>query len=69
MMVTSDDEIRTRSQIEIPTGVRIRCEPMADGHHLLSVGGSVLDGPRLVLDLGPGAADAFLTAVRSALIK
>lgn len=69
MMVTSDDEIRIRSQIEIPTGVRIRCEPMADGHHVLSVGGSILDGPRLVLDLGPGTADVLLTAVRNALIE
>lgn len=67
MMVTSDDEIRVRSEIEIPTGVQIRCEPLSDGHHVLTVGGSLLGGPRLVLDLGPGAADALLTAVRDAL--
>lgn len=67
MMVTSDDEIRVRSQIEIPAGVRIECEAAADGHHVLSFGGSVLDGPRLVLDLQPGTAGELLTAVRGAL--
>lgn len=67
MKVTSDDEIRSRSQIEIPAGVRIECTATADGHHLLSFGGWLLDGPRLVLDLQPGTADQLLTAVRGAL--
>lgn len=67
MKVTSDDEIRFRSQIEIPAGVRIECSATADGHHLLAFGGWLLDGPRLVLDLHPGTADQVLAAVRGAL--
>lgn len=67
MKVTSDDEIRFHSQIEIPAGVKIECAATADGHHILSFGGWVLDGPRLVLDLQPGTADELLAAVRRAL--
>ena len=37
---------------------------MADGHHVLTFGGWILDGPRLVLDLQPGAAAELLAAVR-----
>lgn len=65
--VTSDDEIRCRSQIEIPAGVRIECTATADGHHVLSFGGWLLDGPRLVLDLQPGTAEQLLAAVRGAV--
>lgn len=67
MKVTSDDEIRFHSQIDVPAGVRIECEATADGHHVLSIGGSIFDGPRLVLDLQPGIADQLLAAVRHAL--
>ncbi|HEY3685099.1 MAG TPA: hypothetical protein VGL93_18850 [Streptosporangiaceae bacterium] len=67
MKVTSDDEIRFHSQIEVPEGVRIECTATADGHHILSFGGWLLDGPRLVLDLQPGTADQLLEAVRGAL--
>lgn len=67
MKVTSDDEIRAYSQIEIPSGVRIECQATGDGQHVLSIGGSVFGGPRLVLELRRGTADQLLTAVRGAL--
>lgn len=67
MKVTSDDEIRFHSQVEIPAGVRIECTAAADGHHILSFGGCVLGGPRLVLDLQPGTADQLLAAIRGVL--
>lgn len=67
MKVTSDDEIRARSRIEIPEGTRMECAPTPDGHHILSFGGWLLDDPRLVLDLQPGAAAQLVTAVQREL--
>lgn len=66
MMLTSDDQIRVHADIDIPAGVKIECEEMDNGHHLLSIGGMMFSGPRLIIDLWPGAADQLVTAVRSA---
>jgi hypothetical protein len=66
MKVTSDDEIRFHSQIEIPAGIRIDCAATEDGHYVLSFGGWLLDDPRLVLDLQPGTLDQLLAAVQGA---
>ena len=65
-MLTSDDQIRMHADIDIPAGVKIECEAMDGGHHLLTVGGSLLCGPRVIIDLWPGAADELVTAVRKA---
>lgn len=67
MKATSDDEIRFRTEIEVPTGVRIECAATGGGGHVLSIGGSVFGGPRLVLELKPGTADELLAAVQRAL--
>jgi hypothetical protein len=67
MMLTSDDEIRAHSQVEIPAGVRIECTAMTDGCHILSFGGWLLDEPRLVLDLQPGAVEQLAAAVQRAM--
>ena len=67
MMMTSDDEIRVHSQVEIPAGIRIECAATENGEHVLSFGGSVFGGPRLVLELQKGAAGQLLDTVRRAL--
>jgi hypothetical protein len=67
MMLTSDDEIRARSQVKIPVGVHIKCIATVDGHHVLGFEGRLLDDPRLILELQPGAADQLLAAVQGAL--
>ena len=65
-MLTSDDQIRMHADIDIPAGVKIECEAMDEGHHLLTVGGGILCGPRVIIDLWPGAADELVAAVRKA---
>lgn len=66
MKATSDDEIRFHTQIEVPAGVRIECAAVGDGY-VLTIGGSVFGGPRLMLELCPGTAAALLAAVQRAL--
>lgn len=66
MLLTSDDQIRMHADIDIPAGVKIECEAVDDGHHLLTVGGGPLRGPRVIIDLWPGAADELVTAIRNA---
>lgn len=65
MKVTSDDEIRAHAHVEIPAGVRISCAATPDGHHVVSFGGWLLDDPRLVVDLHPGAAEQLIAAVQN----
>ena len=67
MKITSDDEIRFHTQIEVPAGVQIECAAMGDGGHVLSIGGSVLGGPRLILELHSGTAADLLAAVQRVL--
>lgn len=67
MKITSDDEIRFHTQIEVPAGVQIECAEVGDGGHVLTIGGSVFSGPRLILELHSGTAADLLAAVREAL--